>query len=230
MKLNFAPGQLRQACFLALAPLALSAQMSFTNPEGAPVNFLTKSPNLDDVKAEGSPYLEEEFKYGRVYAYDSLKLKGEMRYNAYRSEIEVAEDDDSYFSLLKRPYISVEIDNEIFKMYTYTDVNNLSRVAYFNPRNKGKAVLLFKPEIKLRKGRVPSTSYDRYVPPTYIDISTYYIKTGEEPAERVRLKKKDIVSVLKNKKTEVVAYIKDEKLNMSKEADVIRLLNYYNTL
>ncbi|NAS14404.1 hypothetical protein [Poritiphilus flavus] len=230
MKLELVPGRILKTCFIALAPMAVSAQINFTNPEGVPMNFLTKNKTYEDVKANGSPYLNDEFRYGRVYAYDSLKLKGEMRYNAYKSEIEVAEDDDSYFSLLKRPYISVEIADERFEMMPYTDENELSRVAYFNPKNKGEAVLLFKPEIKLRKGRVPNTSYDRYVPPTYIDISSYYLKMGDEPARKIRLKKKDLVQALKSKKDSVLVYIKESDLKLSKEQDVIKLLNYYNTL
>lgn len=216
--------------FALLLPIAASSQITFTNPEGAPVNFLTKNKSYEDVEAAGSPYLEEEFKYGRVYAYDSLQIKGEMRYNAYKSEIEVAEKDDSYFSLLKRPYITVQIEDDWFKMLPYKDENDLDRVAYFNPLNQGEAVLLFKPEVKLRRGRVPNTSYDRYVPPTYLDISSYYIKLGEEPARKIRLKKKDLLQALKAKKEAVVEYVKENDLKLNRESDAIRLINYYNTL
>jgi hypothetical protein len=214
-----------------LFPFYITSQITFNTPEGNAVSFLTKNKDYADVEAEGSPYLGgTAFKNGGVFVRDSLEMRGALRYNAYRSEIEVADNDISYFSLLKRPYITAEIAERLFKMYNYKDAKNLDRVAYFNPLNAGDMVLLFKPEVKLKRGRVPSTSYDRLVPPKFIDISSYYIKIGEEPAREVKLKKKTFIGLLRDKKDQVSGFIEKNDLNLRHEEDVISLLNYYNTL
>lgn len=216
---------------LLLFPTISVAQVTFNNPdEGGVVSYLTRNADYSDIKADGSPYLNEEFVKGEVYVYDSLGIRGELRYNAFNSEVEVSETKGSYFTLLKRPYIEAEIGDRLFKMYTYKDNNDLNRVAYFNPLNEGNIVLLFKPEIKLKKAKAPETGYDKYVAPKYIDISSYYIKLGEEPAREIKLKKKTFNNLLKNKKEAVVSFIKDKDLNLSSEEDVILILNYYNEL
>lgn len=212
-----------------LYPILGGAQISFGSiEEGNVVSFLTKNKDYSDAKVKGSPYLENEYQNGEIYVNDSLEVTAPLRYNAYKSQIEVSDSDDTFFTLLKRPYINVEIGNREYKMFTYNNDKDQNRVAYFNPLNNGQIVLLFKPEIILKRGSGPSTSYDREVPPKYIDVSRYYVKIRDEPARKVKLKKKTFTSILKDRKREVAAFIKENDLNLRNEKDVLLLLDFYN--
>ena len=212
-------------------PSYLCAQISFGSVEqGNVVSFLTKNKDYSDTKVKGSPYLQDEYQNGEIYVNDSLEVTARLRYNAYKSQIEVSDSNDTFFALLKRPYIFAEIGGREFKMLTYLDDKDLNRVAYFNPLNKGKIMLLFKPEIKLKRGSSPSTSYDREVPPQYIDVSRYYIKIGDEPARKVKLKKKTFTSILKDKKEQLSAFMKENELNLRNEKDVLLVLDFYNSI
>ncbi len=211
-------------------PLALSAQITFNTPEGEAIAYLTKTADRGDNDVNGTPYLNPGFQKGEVFINDSLEIIGELRYNAYKSEIEILDNANSFFSLLKRPYITAGIADRLFKMYNYKDVKNLDRVAYFNPLNDGDVVLLFKPEIKIKRGKEPSTSYDRYMPPSFIDISSYYIKIGDKTAHKIRLRKKSFLKLLKDKSSEVSAYIRQKDLKLTEETDAVQLLDYYNNL
>ncbi|WP_297796926.1 hypothetical protein [uncultured Eudoraea sp.] len=210
--------------------LAQSGPISQVNPEGAPVSFITRNIDYADIKANGSQYFDEEFAYGEVFSKDSVVLRAEMRFNAFRNEIQVLQQGDESYPLLKRSYIMAKIGAKRFNIYIYEDARGNNRSSYFNPLNEGNAVLLYKPEIKLKQGRIPATSYDRTVPPTYIDISAYYIRKGDGIAKRIRLKKIDILEVLEDKKSEIQAYIKGDNLSVRKEADLIKIMDYYNSL
>ena len=215
---------------LLFVPILGTAQLTLNNPEGGVLQLSTVNRSYNGADTEGSPYLEEEFKGGKVFVNGDVSLEKPMRYNAYASEIEIFAGDEQYAPLLKRAYITAMIGEKTFKMLPYTAENDLQRVGYFNPLNEGEVVLLYKPEVKLRQGRVPDTNYGRYVPPTYIDISTYYLKIGEAPAEKIRLSRKGVLKALGDKKKILQEYISDNGLNLRKEKDAIVLLNYYNSL
>lgn len=204
------------------------AQVSFTNPdEAAVVSFQTKEIDISNVKTEGSPYFEKEFKYGKVFMNGEPKINGNLRYNAYTSEIELQRGNNEYTAILKRNNISAKIGNETYQLYPFTDGSNgNTRIGYFIPLNGGNITLLYKPEKKLRRGRTPSTSYEKVVPPRYIDVSSYYIKKGEEPAVKIYLKKRDFQNLLG--KENVNRIMKAENLKLNKVEDAIKLLDHYN--
>ena len=94
---------------------------------------------------------------------------------------------------------------------------------------------MFKPEALLKQARTPSTSYEKYSPPTYVWNSSYYIldnrnKDSENHAVKVRLTKNNILDFTGSKKNEMKLYVKEKKLNLRKEQDVIAFLNYFNSL
>lgn len=206
-------------------------------PEEGIVNFVTSSTEIEPNKAKGSPYLNEEFVHGEVIVNEKVEEVGKMRYNAYRNEVEILDNlsKDSYYSLLKRAYIKVEIDGKLYRIYTYVDNDKSIKTSYFTELNEGPLKLLFKPEALLKQARTPSTSYEKYSPPTYVWNSSYYIldnrnKDSENHAVKVRLTKNNILDFTGSKKNEMKLYVKEKKLNLRKEQDVIAFLNYFNSL
>ncbi|WP_405413062.1 hypothetical protein [Maribacter sp. Asnod1-A12] len=216
----------------------LNAQNAYSPiPEEGIVNFVTSSTEIAPTKAKGSPYLNEEFIHGEVIVNGKVEEIGKMRYNAYRNEVEILDDisEDSYYSLLKRVYIHVEIGGKRYKIFTYIDTDKSIKTSYFTDLNEGKLKLLFKPEALLKQARSPSTSYEKYSPPTYVWNSSYYLldetnPDGENHAVKVRLTKNQILEFTGSKKEEMKIYIKNNKLNLRQEKDVISFLNYFNSL
>lgn len=216
-------------CLLALCTVSLgSAQVNFTNPdEASVVSFQTKEIDISSMKTEGSPYFKEEFSRGTVYMDGEKKIIGNMRYNAFNSEVELQKGDSEYTAILKRNNISIKIGNETYELLPYhDDVHNNLRTGYFVPLNQGNISLLYKPEKKLRRGRAAATNYERTVPPRYIDVSSYYIRKGDEPATKIYLRKKYFYEVLGKEK--IQDYVKKNNLNLNNVEDIITLLQYYN--
>lgn len=207
------------------------AQVNFTNPdEAAIVSFQTKPMNVSNLKTEGSPYFNEEFEWGQVLVNGKTKSTGNLRYNAVNSEIELQKGEKEYTAVLKRNYISALIQNKLYKLYPYIEDNNNEtiRIGYFTPLNEGNLKLLYKPEKKLRRGKTAATNYDRSVPPRYIDISSYYIQKGDEPAIKIYLRKKYFYDILG--KDNIKEYVKSNNLKLNKEDDAIKVMEYYNNM
>ncbi|MGB2759998.1 MAG: hypothetical protein WBC58_08560, partial [Maribacter stanieri] len=128
-------------------------------PEEGIVNFVTSSTEIEPSKAKGTPYLNDEFVHGEVIVNDKVEEIGKMRYNAYRNEVEILDNisKDSFYSLLKRAYIKVEIGGKMYSIYTYVDNDESIKTSYFTNLNEGNLKLLFKPEALLKQARSPST-------------------------------------------------------------------------
>jgi len=204
-------------------------QISFTNPDrGAIVSYQTTEIKPSNIKAEGSPYFDEKFKWGQILINGKVKSTGNLRYNAANSEIEIQKGEEEYSAVLKRNYISAIISDKLYKLLPYLDESNneTTRIGYFVSLNKGKVKLLYKPEKKLRRGRTGATNYDRTVPPRFIDISSYYIQKGDEPAIKIYLRKKYFYQILG--KEDIKDFVKDNNLRLNKEEDAIKAINYYN--
>lgn len=214
----------------------LAQQPAYSSAPDTPIlSFTSNDINPDDSKAIGTPYINDSFEEGDVIINNKVQLTEKMRYNAYRNEIEVLDkkSSDSYYSLLKRAYISVKIGNVPYTIYTYKDSNGSVRTSYFSTLNQGSLQLLFKPEAILRQGRKPTTSYEKYVQPKYVWNNSYYIlDNGKESESRhaikVKLKKNSILDFTGGRKEEMKKYIKDQNLNLRREEDVISFLNYFN--
>lgn len=211
-----------------LTASASMAQINFTNPDnGAVVSYQTKEIDQSNIKAEGSPYFDEEFKWGQILLNGEVKTTGNLRYNAVNNEIELQKGPKEFTAVLKRNYISARINNRLYKLYPYTDeTNEAVRIGYFIALNEGGTKLLYKPEKKLRRGKTGSTSYDRTVPPRFIDISSYYIQKGDDPATKIYLRNKYFYQILGKEK--VKELIKSQNLNLSNEEDVVKLLDFFN--
>ncbi len=144
-----------------------------------------------------------------------------MRYNA----IEFLDSDQIIREVLRRPYITVSIDGKRFEIVEYLD-EGVEKQGYFNPVSPGKTKLLFMPRKELF---IKSKGYtEAYA--VYREISSYYLKKEGRPAEKIRLNKKTILNHLEDKAPQLTPFISDYGINLRKEEDVVRLLDYYNSL
>jgi hypothetical protein len=62
-----------------------------------------------------------------------------------------------------------------------------------------------------------------------IDETDYYLKKDTQ-IEKIKLNEKNIVKFLADKEKEVKDFIKKQKLNLKNETDVVKLLQYYESL
>lgn len=183
--------------------------------------------NVIPDNVQGSPYYLDTFSYGKVYVNNDNPYSTSLRYNAYSDEIEM-QDQGKTISLLKRKYIKAEINGKQFAIKEYL-LNNNKREGYFVTLNEGNTSLLLRQTKTLLEAEKADSSYKADKPARFVDKTAYYLSVDNAPAVAVRLKKKDILKKLSHKK-EVEQYIADNSLKLKKEAEIVQLLAYYNTL
>ena len=211
---------------LALAG-SLSAQTSLDLPSEYLRNNTTGGVN-DNLPPNlvGSPYLTDDFKRGMVYMENETPYPAMMRYNAYQDEIQV-QGPDGISTLFMRDNIWAELNGETIKIETYEKGSGTAK-GYFFELNKGATRLLKKHKKVFMESAPASSSYSQEKPPRFDDDITYYLAQEGEPAKEIKLKKKDIAEILNSE--EAQAYIKENKMKLKSEDEVIELINHLNAL
>lgn len=211
---------------ILITPAILCSQFSNRNRVMSHSQIQTVS---EEVPIEGTPFMNPTYKLGETIISGKSKTKALMRYNAYYDSIELLDKNNTPRKLLRRKSIHAIFDGKTYQIFEYTEAGK-KREGYFNPLNVGQVKLLFKPKKMFVQAKIPEHGYDNYEPPTYQDISAYYIINGEDIAIKTRLNKKQILKHLDKNTSQIRKFISNQKLNLKKETDVIRLIDYYNTL
>lgn len=184
---------------------------------------------FDAIKDEA--YVNSSFINGNIYQEDQLlKSNVPMRYNAYADEIEIKKNasDESYGALMKDPNIFVKIFKDIYVFVPFE--GNNSKGGYFNVLNDGKKYDLYKKTTSVfKEPRKAKTSYERDTPPTFIKSVKYYLVEDGSFLEMPSRKSK-VIKMMDSKKTEIKSYIKDNNIDLDKEADMIKLVSYFDSL
>jgi hypothetical protein len=215
--------QLLLAATLTLSSLAYG-QTSLELPSSYISNNTYGGINNIPPNIEGSPYLTDDFIRGTVYIENGKPYAAMMRYNAYQDEIQV-QGPDGISSLFKRDYVWAEIGGQSFRIETYKDRSGTSK-GYFVVLNRGKVRLLKRIVHEFKEGKPAVSSYSEDTPPRFEQDVTYYLVREGSPAEEVRLRKKDILEFLSSK--DVEAFVKENKLRLNSEDEVIQVLTKIN--
>lgn len=225
-----------QAPSLGVAP-GVPASFRFPNnfydtnrvaPNGRTNTLIVRRRNAM-VEIVNSPFLEDEYQEGETTIHGKPGFKAKMRYNAGKDVIEFIDEDHTAKELLRRPYITAKFDGKEYVILKYKVVhNNIEKLGYFNPLNKGVAQLLLMPKKKLE---LTGYSFQERRSGVYKDVSVHFIKLGDKPAVNINLSTSNIFKLLDPTYENVLKYfVSENSLNLRKKEDVIRLLQYYNTL
>ncbi len=232
--------------FLTLLILAASVCFSQTfSTVGVPTGSKVESTSVIDgvvthsysntgkIPINGTPFLSDYFDHGILELHDGQKSGSElMRYNIAKDLFEIVRGNDTL--ILNRPYAVkyIYLDNKVF-VFDPKLRENVDRKfnGYFQLCVDGKLSLFMK--------RLKKLSFDNFVSNYqggsgtkeyyYIDNVSFIGKISDGEPFLMKSSKKFIKN-LTTHKAEVKAYIKDEKIKFNKEEDLVRLVNYYNSL
>lgn len=173
---------------------------------------------------EGSPYLNDEFKTGRVYL-DTKDYPVLLRYNTYSSVFEVKTSQDSSGELAKTKNMKVKLGNRNFELVKLPDGNNV----YLEKLAEGNLNLWANHTSRFREAKKNESSYGSDKPAAFISSTEYYSGTPGN-FNVLKLKKKDVLSLMSDQSKEMKDYIKKAGTKFNKESDVIALFRHYNSL
>jgi hypothetical protein len=203
----------------------MQAQLKVDVPTEFYRNILRDGDLPDNV--EGSPYFNEDFKSGTVHIKENEPFSAMLRYDAFRDNLEMKKG-DKFTSLLKREYISAKIGNEVIKIFEYTNDSNELREGYFTQLNRGKIQLLKMKKKVFKPAKENSSTYKKDSPPRLIDEINYYLTVNNEVAEKIKLRKKSVLSYL-SAFPEAKEIAKQREMKLSSENEVIQLIQLLNT-
>ena len=186
----------------------------------------------DTDSYKGTPYNHPSYLPGNVYKNNELIASNvALRYNAIADEMEIKESlgssDEDARVLTKSPDIFVKIRNDIFVFAPYQ--GGIEGGGYFCVLLEGTKYDLFK---KINKEFTPlkkaSTSITRDIPPRFADKPIYYIVTKQGKFYELPSSRKKKLKVFAENENLVKRYVNENKLDLNKEKDLIRVVRYYN--
>ena len=177
----------------------------------------------------GSPFLFEKWMTGSVTTSKGTYQNLSLKLDAYESTLIFNKDEQAReftdpvitFTLIPDPSDSSR--NMVFK--NGITGPSLRADQYVQVLSEGK-VSLYRSDIKLVSD---VNEINKGVIKTFNNSTRYYI-VRDGKAKLVKMNKKELLNELSDQQDKVEAYIKENKLSMSKDADLKSLFKYYNSL
>lgn len=192
---------------------------------------------FDYTNVVGSPYLFDEWHTGSVALnngklFDSLLLK----YNVKDDDVYFKNADDSPMAFKDgvRSFTLID-DNKKSHIFRngYANAPGITDRSYLEIIAAGKVQFLKKES----KSIVDTKEYGSGVTERrFMQSAKYYLyidpedKTGKGKMILVKKDQKSILNALKDKEEELIDYIQKNALNLKNEEDIVKTINYYNTL
>ncbi|NNF30574.1 MAG: hypothetical protein HKN66_04200 [Flavobacteriaceae bacterium] len=212
-----------------------SAQGVFNDPETD--NYISqKSITMPShgYTYTGSPYANKAFKPGFVFKNGVILASNvALRFNAARDQFEIKKslNTSNYAAkvLVQSEDIYVKINNRLFVYINKNEENNTG--GYYEVLHDGERLSLYK---KLSKefieGKKAVNSIAADILPMYKEkVELYFMNAKNELTELPGSRNGKINSFSSNKKL-IKQHIRDKKLNVNKQYDLIKLMNYYDSL
>ena len=187
--------------------------------------------NMAQNDIEGSPYLSDAYQKGSVITTGNITyVKIPLRYNIYSDNFEFKIKEHQVLELAN-PDIVKEIkmgENTYIRLPYITKYGN-RKFGFFIRLNKGKAKALKHYDIRYIPAKQPG-AYQDAEPARFGGKQDFlYVHFGSKPAVRV-IRKNDLLDALPAHREAIARFIKKEHLKVRKEGDLVKVINYYNSL
>lgn len=187
---------------------------------------------LDTDSYTGTPYNHPSYLMGNVYQNNELLATNvALRYNAVADEMEIKESlaspDEEAKVLTKSPEIFVKIMEDIYIFAPYK--GGVEGGGYFQVLYEGNGVDLYK---KLKKDFKPerkaTSSITTSTPAKFSDDIVYYLATKEGKFYEMPNSRNKKLKVFGNKKDMVKGYVRENRLDLNKEKDLLKAVKHYD--
>lgn len=191
--------------------------------------------NLEDGSIQGSPYEDNSFKFTTLY-YDGEEVqKLFYRYNAYNEEIEIKQQNlevEPIRSLGKDKKIAVRMDDKNLSFKTFIDKDNNTLNGYLLTLEEGDDYVLYKRiNVKYTEPQAAQNSFVPAVPAKFSHFIEYYLEMkGQNRIDEIQLRNNKLLKLLpKTEKENLALYLKENKLNIKEEKDLIQAFMFLNS-
>ena len=182
---------------------------------------------------EGTPYLFEEFQDGELYFRDMTKMSGlKLNYNCTTGDVLFQYGGDAYITTRDDiDYFVIYPSGQDTVLLFYKQLLPNRRKAEFLEIMYNDHSLLLKRHLKDYKEASVKTPYHANREfNEYVDKEEYYLKLISNDIYNFKPTKKDILSLFPEKSEMISDFIKNEKIRLKDEPDLIRVIKYYDSL
>jgi hypothetical protein len=172
-------------------------------------------------------YFPGQWVEGTARLSDGTVLDGILfRYNMYSQQMQFIKDGDTAAFAKPEELSSLSFDGHRF-IYTNYRSGDESKEGYFEVCTKESCQLLLRREITYH---IVDDLEDGVINDSYILEQSYYLLKPNEPATLVRMNRKSVISAFCDKQEEVEKYIKKNKIRFKTRDDMVKVVEYYNSL
>ncbi|WP_300674333.1 hypothetical protein [Soonwooa sp.] len=193
-------------------------------------HFFTRAnrPSSKDYVIDGSPYTSsKDFSKAIIPTYS--KDVQPLRYNAYEDEMEFAQNNETYYAN-KEEGLTVNFP-DLKKTYVCLNyrIDDKSKFGYLLLLQNGEKAKLYKREkVELLKGEKSPNAYGKDANDYYAKEKDVYIIAANDRYYRIPKNIKDFATLSIDNKEKVMDFAKSNKINLSKEEDLIKLVEFIN--
>ncbi len=185
-------------------------------------------PAVENTTIEGSKYLfpNWEGNYQLFVSENKAYLFKNLNYNIYTKKLESKFEKDSVYQFDAEKLKFFTHDSKKYKFYSFNNDMELFEELYFS--NK---IIFFKGyRISYIVGVINPMTNEVISNARYEKVEKYFYKVPEKELIQIELKKKTILNLFGDQSKLIENYVSENKLNYKNEADVIKIMTYYNSI
>ncbi len=174
--------------------------------------------------ANGSPYIPEDFTNGSIQVSTTQKFEDlRLKFDAYAGKIAFEYKDETLE--IPVPYAHVSIGNMIFEN-GFPDIDGNEMRTYYQVLSSGKMNFLKHYRSLVKE----SSEFGKGMVRRFVMYENYYLAQKNGGIVKIAINKEDILKILAEKSTEIEGFITKNKLKIKKPEDVIKVVEFYNSL
>ena len=181
----------------------------------------------------GSAFETEDFNKGRVFYKDEDLGEFYYRYNIFSKEIEVKNTllkEEKHKALIKDPNVLLVPSQGGHKYIYQSFVNEKGEKeeGYLIALYEGDSYSLYKfLQVKFTEAKPAANSMVSPTPSKFTQFTEYFFNNSQEPISSLPSKKNKLLAKFNTEHASLVKeFIKEEKINLSSETDLIRLMAF----
>jgi len=179
---------------------------------------------------EGDPYMFKDFHQGKFTLRSGESYDLDMRYDIYADQVHIKYNNNIFGLSQPEKAATIKIDTVTFVYCNVAKKNGIaSDKAFFILKTDGKFKLLIKKRVILQDA-VPEKPMQPAMPAKFVESKdSYYLQLNNGNAVWIK-NKKDLLASMNDKKDAISSFLDQKKINVSRVEDLVKIVEYYNTL
>lgn len=174
---------------------------------------------------EGNPYFERSFATANI---ENATTGIKSRYNSYTDTVELLTE-ESIFELPRSEKYSRIVFTKAAATLLYVNLSPDTEGYYFE-LVPGKYQLLKKMKAEYRAGQKAVNSFTPAIEPRFDNLDPVYYVKYDQKLTKIGKKEKDLLQAFPSHTQEIQQFLKKNRLKLTQESDLIKLVTYLNSL